>query len=715
MRRILFNLFIFTAAAFGELPILNTPFHSESMEVVRAQALRNNSDAQMELALRYYAGYQVQNDPSVAFEWMLKAAEQGNSDSQFLMSRMVAEGIGTQADPLISDAWLVKGLAGDPENALLQEQYEASLAEKKNDPDATNRFLQLCSDAGYAPALVALREPEAMDLYSKGEVRKAREIFKQLADQNSPEGFYRLAQMVENGQDGLPEDHIQAFDLYLKAAETEHSEAQYKLSMMLKAGVGTDKDPAEAAKWLEKSAQNGYVVAQYTLAEIKFSSAVRWFEKASLEADNEIPRYEFMKKYKRDLSLSIEWYRKAAEGNISAAQYMLGRLHASGEGVVRNVDQSLQYHQQAAGQGYAESLFYIGLMYHAGSGLPKDIDRAVIFYKKAAELGSRAAMFYLGNCYSFGVGVERNSKKAEEFYRKVLESETTEENAELRSSIWTLRAAREFAIILWQKAGSEDDLSAARKWMSFVARSGDPEAREMLIQMITGSRDDSVSENGAVLISVRAADPRGDAMAKRRDSVFLYPYLQMEIGEIYPDFKIPHIITDATPGGEARSISGKNLWELSIQYKRPSARDCVGLNGTLLMGVELEDKETGDVYWAFNEMKELDTVFSGETVVDVSLFVDVSACPDARISNWTVLYGHLLDTDCSVLAILDQKAKSKSTGSFDEMTSQNRFSRKLDSTVIATIDINARLSGDTPDTPPSDSIIDSVLGTITGQ
>ena len=640
--------------------------------------------------------------------------------AQFLMSRMCAEGIGTQVDPAKADLWLAQGLAGDPQNSLFQEQYEASLAEKENDAAATQAFLQLCSDAGYEPAFVALREPEAVELYSKGKTLEALKIFQQLADQNSPEGFYRLAQMSANGQGGLPEDPIQAFDLYLKAAEAGHPEAQYELALMLETGRGTDLNSVDAETWLEKSAQNGCAEAQYKLAEMKFSSAARWFEQASLETDDEMARSEAMKKYKRDLSRSVAWYRKAAEGNVAAAQYMLGRLHASGEGVVRDMDQSLLHYKQAAEQGVVESLFYIGLMYHSGSGISKDLTKAVFFYQKAAEHGSLGAMFYLGNCYSFGEGVELSPLKGEEFYRKIIESTTAGETSGLRSNRWAIRAARELALILWRKAGSDDELLEAAQWMSLVARSGDPEAREMLIQMITGARDDLPREKRDSIVASRKADPRSDVVAKRRDSVFLYPYLQMDIKEIYPDYKIPQIIAYATPLGELRSITGENLWELSIKYKRPPVRESVGLNGMLLIGVELEDKETGEAYWAYNEIQEKDVVFSGETYMDASMFVDVSRLPNVRISSWAVLYGHQLGHGRRMFAVLDKKEKTKSIGSLEQMASRNRFSTKLKSIVSSSIDVDARFPGADPSSGEensdgeNNSILDSVLGKLTG-
>jgi TPR repeat protein len=708
--------------ASGELPILNTPFHNGSLETVEQQAGKNNPDAQMELALRYYAGHQVTPNPGLAFEWMSRAAAQASPEAQFLLSRMVAEGIGTAADEPAANEWFAKAIAADPENRMLQAHFERSLAEMN--PESAQRFLQVCSDAGYVLAFAALQEPVAVDLYSKGDYKEALRIFQLLAESGSPAGNFRLAGMYAAGLGGLPEDHLQAFDLYSTAAEAGHPEAQYELARMMEAGTGTDRDADAAAEWYEKAAQNGNAKAQFQVAEMNFASAVRSVEQAALQTEDEAARLQLMKKYKQDLSGSVAWYRKAAEGNIAAAQYMLGRLYASGEGVFKNMDEALQYHKLAAEQGYAESLFYIGLMYHAGTGISKDVDKAFFFYQKAAERGSRGAMFYLGNCTCFGEGTEPHAAKGESFYLKALDGADldaaigTGDSAVLKNP-WVLRAAREYAVILWRKAASKQDAVQAGAWMSLAARGGDPDARRMLVDMTAGAPGGRGIETDHVRIAGKKADPLSDAAAFRRDSVFLYPYLMENIRTLYPAAKFPQIIMGVLPRGETRSIDGRRLWELAVKYLRLPGREAVGLRGRLLIGVEFEDPDTGETFWAFNELKDQEAVFSGATYIDVSLFADLSDHPDAEMRSWAVTYGHLIDADRKMLAVLDGQKKSKSAASLEQMASVNRFAAELPSSVVASIDVNARFPGDIEDPDAgdsdSDSMLDSIISTLTGE
>ena len=135
---------------------------------------------------------------------------------------------------------------------------------------------------------------------------------------------------------------------------------------------------------------------------------------------------------------------------------------------------------------------------------------------------------------------------------------------------------------------------------------------------------------------------------------------------------------------------------------------------------KLEDKETGEAYWAYNEIQEKDVVFSGETYMDASMFVDVSRLPNVRISSWAVLYGHQLGHGRRMFAVLDKKEKTKSIGSLEQMASRNRFSTKLKSIVSSSIDVDARFPGADPSSGEensdgeNNSILDSVLGKLTG-
>ncbi len=65
-----------------------------------------------------------------------------------------------------------------------------------------------------------------------------------------------------------------------------------------------------------------------------------------------------------------------------------------------------------AAQGDAEAQFYLGLMYATGEGVPPDLKRAVAWWRKAADQGYAAAQYNLGAMYASGEGVPQDFVEA---------------------------------------------------------------------------------------------------------------------------------------------------------------------------------------------------------------------------------------------------------------------------------------------------------------
>lgn len=726
MKKIIALLSVFSVLnGFGELPSVQTPFRTADIETVLSHAQQNNPDALTEMALRYYAGHQISQDAEKAFILMLKAATLGQTDAQFLVSRMLAEGVGTKNDQLKSDAWFAKAIAAEPENPDFQQQYLDRLDALEDDTAARARFLQLFSEAGYAPAVEMLRLPDAVRLYEEGNAEDALTVFRQLAETGNPKAMCYLARMYRDGQGGLPTDSAAAQALYRKAAEAGLPEAQCELGQMLESGSGTDNSLEEAAAWYEKSARQGYAEAQYRLAELNFKEASRRIQMAAVYTDEEDVQDRYIQEHKRDLIEAIKWYRAAAEQEHSGAQFVLGRLHAAGQGVMQSFEEAVRLYEAAASQQHADALFYLGLMYQAGLGVEQHPVQAVALYEEAADRGSRGAMFYLGNCYCHGRGVQENRREGEIRYRTTLagvdiSSSSKTENSDLFRNRWVLRAAKEYGILLWSRAETAEEVSEAGKWMSLAAGGGVPEARDLLVKMTGWKSDRADGAADAAGFVLSPADSRGDATAQRRGAVFSSPYLPADIQNIYPDFRPPQMIMAAADQEKAQSISGDRLWELLVKYSCPDVRTAVGLNGTLLMGAEFEDRETGEVFWAFGQLKDEKSEYSGGVVKDVSLFVNLRRHPNLRVRNWAAAYGHLCE-DGRLFGVLTERQQSGSSGLLEEMIARNRFSAMLDCSVVSTVDISAKFPVDTSveedseDTDESsDSILDSILGTLTG-
>lgn len=129
------------------------------------------------------------------------------------------------------------------------------------------------------------------------------------------------------------------------------------------------------------------------------------------------------------------WKRAAAQGSAEA-QYGLGLLHETGNGVYKNEIEALKWYDKAAEQGYVDAekraddlvqyldnpyvrqeLFEIGKNYYWGYGVERSYEKALKWLLRAANQGSPGAQYHLGEMCYYGYGVKQDLKAAEKWYR----------------------------------------------------------------------------------------------------------------------------------------------------------------------------------------------------------------------------------------------------------------------------------------------------------
>ncbi|MGE4488077.1 MAG: tetratricopeptide repeat protein, partial [Kiritimatiellales bacterium] len=490
------------------------------------------------------------------------------------------------------------------------------------------------------------------------------------------------AKMYFLGLGGLPKDEVEAVDLYRTSAEQGSVGAQYELALLYETGTAVETNRAQAEFWFEKAAEKGHAGAQYRLAELKFAEACRRQDAAEAFAENTDVRMHNTGQYKALLSAALEWCRQAADSGNPDAQYLLGRLYASGEGVPRNYDEALHCYEMSAAGKNADAMFYLGMMYHAGLGVPKNPDRAVTLYRQAASAGSRGAMFYLANLYRFGRDIEKNSEKGRDTYRKkaLAGVNLPVENLLQLKDRWILRAALEYGIIQWQDAETDEQKSRARAWVSLAAASGISGARDVLIGMAPYGEPSSA-------ISETTVNPAADAVEKKRDASILFPCIEEEHRKIYPDFQVLRVLAAVTERGSSMDITGDQPWGLVVEYQSPVIAGSVGLNGVLQIGIEFENVKTGEPYWSFSRIPDEHTVSREDIKTEVSAYFKLSRYPGLRLKGWRVEYGHLFD-DGRFVGILDERHKSGTPGTLEEMAFRNRTAEQLPVTVMVTTDLS---------------------------
>ena len=155
----------------------------------------------------------------------------------------------------------------------------------------------------------------------------------------------------------------------------------------------------EGMQLLEKSAAKGYAPAQTTLAYI--------LDAAEKDAE------------------ALYWYQQAADNNDAAGLFGLGRMHAKGEGTVKDPIKGGQLIKQAAQLDHVEAMrIYADALEHGQLGFEPDHDRAMEWYLKAASLGEQNAMQRIKRAYTLGqLGLPVDPQQAAAWDKKINQPE----------------------------------------------------------------------------------------------------------------------------------------------------------------------------------------------------------------------------------------------------------------------------------------------------
>ena len=87
----------------------------------------------------------------------------------------------------------------------------------------------------------------------------------------------------------------------------------------------------------------------------------------------------------------FEETKRLAEQGDATAQYNLGSMYRTGEGVPENDAEAVKWYRLAAEQGDATAQSNLGIMYDTGEGVPQNNVRAYVWWSVAAAQGDEGA------------------------------------------------------------------------------------------------------------------------------------------------------------------------------------------------------------------------------------------------------------------------------------------------------------------------------------
>lgn len=248
-------------------------------------------------------------------------------------------------------------------------------------------------DATGQQSQIALPQMPAIEqAWARGDFLTVREGLQQLAEHTeNPLAFYRYGRVLLEGRGG-PVDVAGAVMWLEKAVAQNHLEASTLLARVYLSGMpaGPDRDVAKAFKLLSGAAARGNVEAQYYLGIL----------------------YRSGEGVAQDLTAAFNWFLAAAEKNHVGAQYELARAYSRGEGTQKDDVQGWRWLTEAANAGHSEAQFFAGMAHDTGNGAAQNTQQAINWYRRAAEQGHIVAQRRLGEIYLNGRGVEPNVSEA---------------------------------------------------------------------------------------------------------------------------------------------------------------------------------------------------------------------------------------------------------------------------------------------------------------
>jgi hypothetical protein len=144
-----------------------------------------------------------------------------------------------------------------------------------------------------------------------------------------------------------------------------------------------------------------------------------------------------------DFSVSVAWFRQAAEKGHPWAQYRLGLAYDHGAGVEPDASQAAVWYLKAGDQGVISALFDLVKMHDDGRGVEEEAAKARIMYLKASAMGDPVTQQLIR---------ERNAASAQHIATMVSEHY---ESADDRSTLcfagaYSIRYSHEEAYLRWE-------------------------------------------------------------------------------------------------------------------------------------------------------------------------------------------------------------------------------------------------------------------------
>ncbi|KAG6011836.1 hypothetical protein E4U54_007878 [Claviceps lovelessii] len=292
----------------------------EARQILQRLANGGYPFAQYYLADGYASGLfsKGKEDYNAAFPLFVLAAKHGHAESAYRTALCYEFGWGCRKDPAKAVQFLRTAASKRHPGAMTRlgkACLSGDLGEKRYREGL--KWLKLATEAADSQYNAAPYQLGC--LYETGygddifvDESYAAELFTQAADLGHPEANYRMGDAYEHGRLNCPRDPALSVHFYTGAAERNHAAAMMGLCAWYLVGAPPilEKDEEEAYEWARRSAELGYIKAQY---------AVGYFTEMGIGC-------------RRDVLEANVWYVRAADAGDERARQRIAVIQAAVSG-----------------------------------------------------------------------------------------------------------------------------------------------------------------------------------------------------------------------------------------------------------------------------------------------------------------------------------------------------------------------------------------------
>lgn len=386
----------------------------ENIESLFRAAENGQAQAQYDCGLIYKTA--MPPDRSSTRKWFTLAAEQGHAAAaKALVDVFVEDLFGAKKSEEARKVFLRAAELGyaPAQYQLGQMHRHGNGGLTKNEAEAI-KWSRLAADQGYLPAIdyLALAHLQGGDVTEKevldrlaaaaekgeAEARAWLDIMARIkalspeAEKGSAEAQFELGRIYRQKR-----ALAKALEWFRLAAAQDQAGAMNEIGEMYNYGLGVEKDLSAAHELFERAAEMGHSQAQYNHARMGHNAGRNYLE-------------------------MTENFRRAAEQGHIEAQYRLAEIYQSGDGakygVAHDYEKAVKWFRLAAEQGHLDAQTSLGEMYLIGYGVEQSDAEAVKWFRLAAKK-YRIPREYLVEMYMQGRIEPENDEEAEKLCRMV--------------------------------------------------------------------------------------------------------------------------------------------------------------------------------------------------------------------------------------------------------------------------------------------------------